>query len=275
LEWSYNPFIPLRLRYIDGVVSEAKAGEIVASASTLNVFISTAPSTNMSATKSLPQTLSRTSYTVRDWDEQTTSSAFDWVESTGVLVFTIPTAFIYDITFTTQVSLPHGSDKYIGEIWIEDYYDTGTDWEEVEDTRRKFLITNSTQTIHYTKQYSGGDRVRVRTQLIPNPDERRMLEIPDYATLILNKGKWVWRDILPQGYIDPITNNGVDYPFFNKRRYLFEPIVFDVIPNLDLDEEFEHENTQTVFNEIEFSPYAGQIDETPVTDLDDIEKPCQ
>jgi len=273
LEWSYNPFIPLRLRYLDGVVSEAKAAEIVASASTLNVFQST--STQMNATKTLAQTLTTTSTTVKDWDEQTVNSAFNWDESSGTLEFTIPAAFTYDITFTTQIYLPNGSDKYIAEIWMEEETAGSTGWEEVSATRKKFLITNSTQSIHFTKQYVYGDRIRVRTRLTPNPNERRIYRIPDYAKLITTKGKWVWRDILPQGYIDPITNEGVDYPFFNKRRYLFEPIVFEVIPNLNPDVDFRHPNTQFVFNEIYFTPYASVIDQTPETELDDIEKPCQ
>ena len=95
--------------------------------------------------------------------------------------------------------------------------------------------------------------------------------------MILNDGKYVWRNILPQGYTDPITNLGVDYPFFNGRRYLFEPIVFDVIPNLSEDDDFKHQNTLDVFNEISYYRDATTLDITPTNNnaLDDIEKPCQ
>ena len=49
--------------------------------------------------------------------------------------------------------------------------------------------------------------------------------IPYYAT-DLGDGNYVWRDILKQGYIDPLTGNGVEYPFVNKRRYLFSNVIF-------------------------------------------------
>ena len=275
LEWTYNPFIPLRLRYLDGVVSEAKAGEIVASTSFLDIYLVNTPSQKLNATKSLAQTLTTSTSTIRNWDNTTPSSPYNWSSSSGEVEFNIPAAFEYDITFTTQIYLPTGSDMYIAEIYLEDFLDVSSDWEEVSNSRRKFLITNSTQTVHYRKQYLYGDKIRVRTRLIPNPNKRTMFVIPDYAKLITSKGKWVWRDILPQGYIDPITNEGVDYPFFNKRRYLFEPIVFEVPPNLTTEEGFIHENTRDVFSEIYYTRYASVLDQTPADDLDDIGKPCQ
>ena len=265
----------LRLRYLDGVVSEAKAGEIVASTSFLNVYMVNTPSQKLNATKTLAQTLTTSTSTIRNWDNTTPSSPYNWSSSSGEVEFNIPVAFEYDITFTTQIYLPTGSDMYIAEIYLEEYTAASTGWEEVSDTRRKFLITNSTQTAHFRKQYIYGDKIRARTRLIPNPDKRTMFVIPDYAKLISSKGKWVWRDILPQGYIDPITNEGVDYPFFNKRRYLFEPIVFEVPPNLTTEEGFIHENTRDVFTEIYYTRYASVLDETPANDLDDIGKPCQ
>jgi len=48
----------------------------------------------------------------------------------------------------------------------------------------------------------------------------QQLSIPYYATS-LGDGNMVWRDILQQGYVDSETNLGVDYPFINKKRYLF------------------------------------------------------
>lgn len=93
--------------------------------------------------------------------------------------------------------------------------------------------------------------------------------IPNYATKIDDNGNYVWRTILPQGYIDPLTGIGVDYPFMNKKRYLFSSIVFDTTPNLD------DENTENVFNEIWFTDNAKTIDITPINNLDDIGAPCQ
>jgi len=281
LEWRYNPFIPFRLRYLDGVVSTAKASQIVGNTATLDVYITTSPSNKLNATKSLAQILSTTTSTIRYWDESSPSSAFSWYPNSGEVVFNIPASFSYTINFKTRIYLPNGSDKYIGEIYLEE--DTGSSWVEIKDvfgnpiTRRKFLTTNSLQSVNIVRTYSYGDRIRVRTRLIPNPDERRMFVIPDYAKLIINDGKYVWRDILPQGYIDPITNLGVDYPFFNNRRYLFDAIVFDVPPNLSTETWDEHEPTQDVFSEIEYYDRATTIDLTPNSgdELDNIGKPCQ
>lgn len=273
LEWVYNPFIPFRLRYFDGVVSTAKLAEIVENTTTLDVYMVNSPSQKINATKTLAQTLSTSSATVNKWNDYSTST-YNWNANNGELEFTVPTSIEYSINFTTQIYLPTGTDKYIGEIYLEEY--TGTySWNEIPNTRRKFLITNSTQSIKITRSYSYGDAIRARVRLIPNPYKRTMFIIPDYATMLINDGKYVWRDILPQGYVDPITNLGVDYPFFNKRRYLFSPIVFDVIPNLSEDPDLEHPNTQDVFTEIEYYKYATSLEVTPETELDNIGKPCQ
>ena len=273
LEWSYNPFIPLRLRYLDGVVSTAKASQIVESTTTLDVIPKSGHANEeLHLTKTQAQTLSTSTDTVEDWDEQTTTSDYDWDYEDGILEFN--RSGRYDITFKTQIYLPQGSDKYIGEIYLEDYAGS---WDEIPNTRRKFLITNSIQSINIEKFFPPGREIRVRVGLIPNPDERKVFRIPDYAKLIKADGKYVWRDILPQGYIDPITNLGVDYPFFNERRYLFEPVVFTIPPNLSTDEDFEHPNTLEVFDEIEYYNNATTIDLTPNSedDLDNIGKPCQ
>ena len=92
------------------------------------------------------------------------------------------------------------------------------------------------------------------------------ISIPYYATNLGN-GNMVWRTILPQGYFDPLTGDGVDYPFINKKRYLFSNIILDVIPNL------EHTNTAQIFNEIKFSD-PTTLNLKPLGDINDIGKPC-
>ena len=270
LEWSYNPLIPFKLRYLDGVVSVAKLAQIVESATTLNVIPISSPSNQLNAIKSTKQILSTGSTNIIQWSAQT-STYFDWIPSNGRLEF--QHSGTYEIDFKTQIYLPDGTDKYIAITYLEQY--NGSEWDEIDDTTRKYLITNAMQGMNIVMEFDDGDEIRIRTRLIPNPDERRMFLIPDYALMLVDDGKYVWRNILPQGYIDPITNLGVDYPFFNKRRYLFEPIVFEVVPNLTEDEDLEHPNTQEVFKEISYHQNTTTINITPITDLDDIEKPCQ
>ena len=93
-------------------------------------------------------------------------------------------------------------------------------------------------------------------------------DIPYYATEIEDgSGNMVWRDILPQGYFDPLTGIGVDYPFINKNRYLFSTIILDVTPNLD------HTNTAQVFREIKFAD-PTTLNFSPLGEINDIGKPC-
>lgn len=94
----------------------------------------------------------------------------------------------------------------------------------------------------------------------------QQISIPYYATPI-GDGNYVWKDILPQGYIDPITNQGVDYPFINMKRYLFSTVILDIPPNLD------DTNTFQVFSEIQFGP-PTLLNNAPLGDIDDIGKPC-
>ena len=276
LEWKYNPFIPFRLRYLDGVLSTAPLPEIVGSASTFTAQIQNTSSSKLTATKALKQSIDTTTRTINKWDNQSTST-FDWDYNSGILTITIPAAFTYEFTFQTQIRLSYNTDKYIAETYIEEMTSGSSDWEEVPNTRRKYRLNSPIQKASFSKQYIYGDQIRMRVRLIPNPDERKVFRIPDYAKMIISDGKYVWRDILPQGYVDPITNEGVDYPFFNKKRYLFEAIVFNTPPNLTTDPDFKHQNTLDVFEEIEYYQDATSIDLTPQTqdDLDNIGKPCQ
>jgi hypothetical protein len=92
--------------------------------------------------------------------------------------------------------------------------------------------------------------------------------IPDYATLLDSNGNYVWRTILPQGYTDPLTNEGVDYPFVNKKRYLFSSSMIDIVP--DLTDTYTYnafKNTIISENILNITPLDNE--------LDNIGKPCQ
>ena len=210
LEWSYNPFIPFRLRYLDGVVSTAPLPEIVENTSTFSVELIGAPATNFTATKSLKKSLTTSLRTINKWDEQYSSNYY-WNYNTGTLLFFM--SGTYEVNFQTEIRLTQLSDKYIAETYLEE--STGYSWDEIPDTRRKYQISSPIQGVKFTKSFNNNGGIRMKTRLIPNPEERKVFRIPDYAKMIEVDGKYVWRDILPQGYTDPITNLGVDYPFFN------------------------------------------------------------
>jgi hypothetical protein len=94
----------------------------------------------------------------------------------------------------------------------------------------------------------------------------QQISIPYYATPI-GGGNFVWRDIIPQGNIDPLTEIGVDYPFINMRRYLFAQIILDVSPNLD--DSF----TAQVFSEIKYG-IPTIMNTNPISNINNIGKPC-
>jgi hypothetical protein len=79
------------------------------------------------------------------------------------------------------------------------------------------------------------------------------LNIPLYAIPIDNKGNYIWKDFLQNGYIDPISGKGVDFPFVNQRHYVFNTIVLPLKPNTN-DTVFD---TNDVFNNILFNTNTG------------------
>lgn len=260
LEWQYNPFIPLRLRYLDGEVSNTKLNEIVENGTTLK--INNNGTNEETFSKSLKQSILSELDTITNWDENS-STYYNFNASAGTI--TMNHYGDYNIEFETEVYITNGSDKYIVQsvLCVDDVPITTTTKTYLKESNNTIKKTTATITI------TQNDVLSVKMKLIPNPDERKVETIPDYAKMIKSDGKYVWREILPQGYVEPLTGVGVDYPFFNKRRYLFSQIILDVIPNLD------DIITNTVFNEISYTKNATSIDITPLTELDNIGKPCQ
>jgi len=51
-------------------------------------------------------------------------------------------------------------------------------------------------------------------------DYQRKIDIPDNA-FNTGGGNFVWRNLLNKGFLDPLTEEGVNYPFINLRHYIF------------------------------------------------------
>jgi hypothetical protein len=92
--------------------------------------------------------------------------------------------------------------------------------------------------------------------------------IPYYATNI-DGGNYVWRNIMLEGYFDPITGLGTNNPFVNDRRYSFASLLLDVMPDLG-DEE-----TLKAFSEVWYGRNAYKYSITPISNINNIGKPCQ
>jgi len=91
--------------------------------------------------------------------------------------------------------------------------------------------------------------------------------VPDYATQIDDDGNYVWRNLQDKGFFDPLTGDGVSYPFVNQKHYVFNNIILAVKPDLS------DSNTASVFNEIVFSDDTF-ISNQPNSNLNNIGKPC-
>lgn len=99
-----------------------------------------------------------------------------------------------------------------------------------------------------------------------NTSYNEVQRIPEYA-LPLNNGNFVWRDLLDKGFIDPLTAEGVNYPFVNKKHYLFDNYIIDIKPFL------AHNPTNKVFKNIIFENNEV-INTSPTSNLNNIGKLC-
>jgi hypothetical protein len=55
---------------------------------------------------------------------------------------------------------------------------------------------------------------------LSSTDYQRKQTIPTYA-IDLGGDNFVWRDLLDKGFLDPLSEEGVNYPFINQRHYIF------------------------------------------------------
>jgi hypothetical protein len=91
--------------------------------------------------------------------------------------------------------------------------------------------------------------------------------IPSYAVKLDDAGNYLWHDLLDFGYVDPLENIGVDFPFVNGTHYVFENVILSMEPDMS------HANTALVFNTIEFGPNL-LINTAPTNGLDSAGKLC-
>lgn len=92
-------------------------------------------------------------------------------------------------------------------------------------------------------------------------------EIPFYAVKIDTDGNYIWKDILPNGYVDPILNIGVNHPFVNKRHYIFNNVILSLVPNLN------DSITATEFANMKFGSNSLQYSK-PNSDLNNLGTKC-
>jgi hypothetical protein len=137
----------------------------------------------------------------------------------------------------------------------------------VDNSLPKRLIWKYNPFIPFRLRYFSGDLYQAN---IASTSYELVNSIPIYATEYPeNTGNFIWREINPEGYTDPLTGLGTDYPFVNKRRYLFASIVLNIIPDLS------DGDTLNAFSEVWFSRNAVKLGIQPVGDINNIGKPCR
>ncbi len=57
--------------------------------------------------------------------------------------------------------------------------------------------------------------------------------IPDHAVKLDIYDNYIWKELLPYGFIDPLTGDGVNHSFVNQRHYVFSEVVLDIPANLN------------------------------------------
>ncbi len=92
-------------------------------------------------------------------------------------------------------------------------------------------------------------------------------QIASYAVKLDDHGNYGWEDILPNGFIDPLSNRGVNYPFVNNRHYIFSNIVVRLATNLN------DENTRTTFATIELGN-SSLLYNKPTSNLNNLGNKC-
>ncbi len=84
---------------------------------------------------------------------------------------------------------------------------------------------------------------------------KNILKIPDYAKFVgdPNKGNVIWKELLPHGFIDPISNLGVNFPFINGRHYVYTNNIVSMQPDLN------DNDTSNIFNKINIQGFKTNL----------------
>jgi hypothetical protein len=88
-----------------------------------------------------------------------------------------------------------------------------------------------------------------------NSNTKNFTDIPSYAKTVGNPsaGNVIWKALLPHGFIDPVTNLGVNFPFVNGSHYVFTNNILAVRPDLT------NINTELIFNKQKISGYTNDL----------------
>jgi len=268
LVWKYNPFIPLRLRYLSDDLSTAEMTKLVENSISLDIEYTSNPTFNWTVEKSTQQIVGSDESVITNWTSINGGGGISGNLTNGTITF--GGVGTYKLDFNAKIKFPRNSYRYYAITKIQKQ--SGSSWVDISGSTILFENTHESKSVRLEENFVLTDTIRVVTKLIPNPNELvpEETEIPTYATE-LDNGQYVWREIVPQGFTEPLSGNGVDYPFMNGRRYLFAPLILSISPDLS------DSNTSTVFSQISMNSDSTLLEfvPEPENDLNDIGKPCR
>lgn len=88
-----------------------------------------------------------------------------------------------------------------------------------------------------------------------NSNTKNIINIPDYAKFVNDpeEGNVIWKELLPHGFVDPISNLGVNFPFINGRHYVYTNNLFAIQPDLT------DNNTNQIFEKMNIQGFETNL----------------
>lgn len=88
-----------------------------------------------------------------------------------------------------------------------------------------------------------------------NGNTKNIINIPSYAKFVgdPNLGNVIWKEILPHGFIDPISGLGVNFPFINNVHYVYTDNILAIRPDLTSTP------TNLIFNKMNITGFENDL----------------
>lgn len=145
---------------------------------------------------------------------------------------------------------------------------------QTNSIKTPFLSGNQSFSIQYSLTWKYNPFIPLKTRILSDElfkvysgDTSYDLvnSIPEYA-YDSGGGNYIWRTIMSQDYINPITFETLNYPFISGCRYLFNHTILSI--NTDLSDPI-------TFGQFQNMVYNSQtINYAPSSDINNIGKPC-
>lgn len=121
------------------------------------------------------------------------------------------------------------SNKYPNKIFLNNIINNGylSNSDELYLTLSKNNNINNLNELIIKYSYNPFINIPVRVYNSILDSSIDITETSEYAYFY--NGLWIWRDVLDNGQIEPITGNGLDYPFINDTHYIDDNYILNIM----------------------------------------------